>query len=133
MSKIKDVQTAKVGLSGLFGGLSTSPSQTGGLSPLEDRPLTTKEEIEETVSQETREALLKEEIRRRQYLKSGRPPGTTKGTERKTPGTVPMTFRITPEKQETLREIALRKGLFISEVLDKAIDLVIEEYKEEVL
>lgn len=128
MSKIKDVQTAKVGLSGLFGG-GTAP-KTPGLSPLEDKPLTTKEEIEDTLGEETKEAL-QEEIRRRQYLKSGRPPGTKKGTERKTPTSVPMTFRITPEKQTRLREISLKRGLFISEVLDRAIDLVIEEYEKE--
>lgn len=127
MTKIKDVQTAKVGLSGLFGG--PSPSETGGLS-LEEKPLTTKEEIEETLSQETREAL-QGEIRRRQYLKSGRPPGTKKGTPKKNPESVPMTFRISREKQERLREIALRKGLFISEVLERGIDLAIEEYTKE--
>lgn len=126
MSKIKDVQTAKVGLSGLFG---TTSTQTGGLSPLEDKPLSTKEEIEETLGEETKEAL-QAEIRRRQYLKSGRPPGSKKGTERKTPETIPMTFRITPEKQNRLREIALQKGLFISELLDRGIDLVIAEYEE---
>ena len=71
------------------------------------------------------------EIRRRQYLKSGRPPGTTKGKGRKSPDTIPMTFRISPEKQERLRDIALRKGLFISEILDRAIDLVTAEYEKE--
>ena len=127
MSKIKDTQSAKIGLSGMFG---TPSTQTGGLSPLEDRPLSTREEIEETMGEETREAL-QAEIRRRQYLKSGRPPGTTKGTERKSPESVPMTFRVSQEKQERLREIALRKGLFISEILDRAIDLVISEYDKE--
>lgn len=127
MSKIKDTQSAKIGLSGMFG---TPSTQTGGLSPLEDRPLSTREEIEETMGEETREAL-QAEIRRRQYLKSGRPPGTTKGTERKSPESVPMTFRVSQEKQSRLREIALRKGLFISEILDRAIDLVISEYDKE--
>ena len=127
MSNIKNENSAKVGLSGMFGNPSPSPQ---GLRPLENKPLTSKEEIEETLGEETREAL-REEIRRRQYLKSGRPPGSTRGTEKKTPGTVPMTFRITPEKQEKLREISLRKGLFISEVLDRGIDLVIEEYEKE--
>ena len=126
MSKIKDTQSAKIGLSGMFG----TPTQTGGLSPLEDRPLSTREEIEETMGEETREAL-REEIRRRQYLKSGRPPGTTKGKERKSPESVPMTFRVSQEKQIRLREIALQKGLFISEILDRAIDLVIAEYEKE--
>ena len=127
MSKIKDTQSAKIGLSGMVG---TPSTQTGGLSPLEDRPLSTREEIEETMGEETREAL-QAEIRRRQYLKSGRPPGTTKGTERKSPESVPMTFRVSQEKQSRLREIALRKGLFISEILDRAIDLVISEYDKE--
>ena len=127
MSKIKDVQTAKVGLSGLFGGGST---QTGGLSPLEDKPLSTKEEVESTLEEETLGAL-REEVRRRQYLKGGRPPGTKKGTERKNPDTIPMTFRITPEKQDKLREIALRRGLFIREILEEAIDLLISEYDKE--
>jgi hypothetical protein len=126
MSKIKDTQSAKIGLSGMFG----TPTQTGGLSPLEDRPLSTREEIEETMGEETREAL-REEIRRRQYLKSGRPPGTTKGKERKSPESVPMTFRVSQEKQIRLRDIALQKGLFISEILDRAIDLVIAEYEKE--
>ena len=126
MSKIKDTQSAKIGLSGMFG----TPTQAGGLSPLEDRPLSTREEIEESMGEETREAL-QAEIRRRQYLKSGRPPGTTKGKGRKSPDTIPMTFRISPEKQERLRDIALRKGLFISEILDRGIDLVIAEYEKE--
>ena len=82
------------------------------------------------MGEETREAL-QAEIRRRQYLKSGRPPGTTKGTERKSPESVPMTFRVSQEKQIRLREIALQKGLFISEILDRAIDLVIAEYGKE--
>ena len=42
-----------------------------------------------------------------------------------------MTFLISPEKQERLREIALRKGLFLKEVLDRGIDLVLEEYLRE--
>lgn len=124
MSKIKDEQTAKIGLSGLFG----NSSQTGGLAPLESTPLNTKEEIEETLEDETKEAL-REEIRRRQYLKSGRPPGSTKGTDRKSPETKPMTFRVSPEKQRKLREIALREGLFISELLERGIDLVISDYE----
>jgi hypothetical protein len=127
MSKIKDTQSAKIGLSGLFG---TPSTQTGGLSPLEDKPLSSREEIEETMGEETKEAL-QAEIRRRQYLKSGRPPGTTKGKERKSPESVPMTFRVSQEKQIRLREIALQRGLFISEILDRAIDLVIAEYEKE--
>lgn len=127
MSNIKNEKSAKVGLSGMFGNPSPSPQ---GIKPLEDKPLTSKEEVEETLGEETKEAL-REEIRRRQYLKGGRPPGSTRGAERKTPGTIPMTFRITPEKQEKLREISLRRGLFISEVLDRGIDLVIEEYEKE--
>ena len=31
-----------------------------------------------------------------------------------------MTFRVSQEKQTRLREIALQKGLFISEILDRA-------------
>ena len=42
-----------------------------------------------------------------------------------------MTFRVSQEKQIRLREIALQKGLFISEILDRAIDLVIAEYGKE--
>ena len=46
-----------------------------------------------------------------------------------------MTFLISPEKQSRLREIALKEGLFIKEILDRGIDLVIAEYerKEESL
>ena len=36
-----------------------------------------------------------------------------------------MTCLIAPEKQERLREIALRRGLFLKEVLDRGIDFVI--------
>ena len=124
MSKIKDTQSAKIGLSGMFG---TPSTQTGGLSPPEDRPLSTREEIEETMGEETREALQRE-IQRRQYLKAGRPP---RGSKPKSPEYVRMTFLISPEKQERLREIALRKGLFLKEVLDRGIDLVLEEYERE--
>lgn len=129
MSKIKDVGKAKIGLSGLLGNptSSTAPETAGGLSPLEDRPLSTKEEIESTLGEETREALQRE-IQRRQYLKAGRPP---KGSKPKSPEYVRMTFLISPEKQERLREIALRKGLFLKEVLDRGIDLVLEEYARE--
>jgi hypothetical protein len=118
MSQIKDTQSAKVGLSGLFGGTPT-PTSTP------ETP-TSREALEETLGEETRQAL-REDIQRRQYLKAGRPPGTTKGGDRKTPDSVRMTFLVSPEKQEKLREIALRKGLFIKEILDRAIDLVIAE------
>ena len=40
-----------------------------------------------------------------------------------------MTFLITPEKQEKLREIALKEGLFIKEVLERGIDMIIAEYE----
>ena len=128
MSKIKNVQTAKIGLSGLLGNSPTpAPDTTGGLSPLEDTPLRSREEVESTLEEETREALQRE-IQRRQYLKAGRPP---KGSSPKSPEYVRMTFLISPEKQERLREIALRKGLFLKEVLDRGIDLVLEEYARE--
>lgn len=127
MSKIKDTQTAKVGLSGMFGGPTSTP--TPGLS-LEEKPLSTKEEIEGTLEEETLQAL-QEEKERRQYLKAGRPPGSKKGSPKKTPDYVRMTFLITPEKQDKLREIALRKGLFLKELLDQAIEKVIQEYEEE--
>lgn len=121
MSKIKDVQTAKVGLSGLFGNTSPSPE-----AKIEDTPLSSPEEVESSLGEETLEAL-RQEKKRRQYLSSGRPPGSTKGTPHKDPDSVPMTFRISPEKQERLREYALRKGLLIREVIEKGIDLVLEE------
>lgn len=97
------------------------------ITPLEDKPLSTKEEIEGNLDPETREALQRE-ITRRQYLKAGRPPG---GSKPKTPDSVRMTFLVSPEKQERLREIALRRGMFIREILDRGIDLVIEEYEKE--
>lgn len=121
MSKIKDVQTAKVGLSGLFG----KPSPTPEIE-IEETALSSPEEVEETLGEETLEALRKEK-KRRQYLSSGRPPGSIKGTPHKDPESVPMTFRISPEKQERLREYALRKGLLIREVIERGIDLVLEE------
>ena len=121
MSKIKDVQTAKVGLSGLFGKTSPSPE-----AEIEETTLSSPEEVEETLGEETLEALRKEK-KRRQYLSSGRPPGSTKGTPHKDPDSVPMTFRISPDKQERLREYALRKGLLIREVIERGIDLVLEE------
>ena len=127
MSKIKNVQTAKIGLSGLLGSSSPAPDTTGGLSPLEDTPLRSREEVESTLEEETREALQRE-IQRRQYLKAGRPP---RGSQPKSPEYVRMTFLVSPEKQERLREIALRKGLFLKEVLDRGIDLVLEEYARE--
>ena len=108
----------------MFG--DSTPTPDGGLS-LEEKQLSTKEEIEETLDKETREAL-QEERDRRQYLKAGRPP---KGSSPKSPEYVRMTFIISAEKQERLREIALRKGLFLKEVLDRGIDLVLEEYAKE--
>lgn len=123
MSNIKDTQTAKTGLSALFG----NPVQTeGGLQKIEDTPKT-KEEILDSLSDETKEALQRE-IQRRQYLKAGRPP---KGSSKKVGGNIPMTFRITPEKQERLRRVALQEGLFIGEVLDRAIDLYLAKNEEE--
>lgn len=131
MSNIKDTQTAKTGLSALFGTpvKTGTPDQTqteGGLQKIEDTPKT-KEEIMDSLSEETKTALQRE-IQRRQYLKAGRPP---KGSEKKVGGTIPMTFRITPEKQERLREIALKEGLFIGEVLDRAIDLYLADHEKE--
>lgn len=127
MSNIKDDKSAKVGLSGLFGSPRTPDGErTGGLSPLEDRKVS-QEEMIDTLSEETKTALQRER-QRRQYLKAGRPP---KGSDPKTPEYVRMTFLIDPAKQERLREIALREGLFIKEVLDKGIDLVISQYEKE--
>lgn len=123
MTKIKDVKTAKVGLSGLFG--SPTPTTTPEVS-IEETPLSSKEEVEETLGEETLEALRKE-VQRRKHLTSGRPPGSTKGTPHKNPDTIPMTFRITPEKQERLRDYALRRGLLIREVIERGIDLVLKE------
>lgn len=129
MSNIKDTQSAKIGLSGLFGTpiQTNTPDKTdGGLQRIEDTPKT-KEEIIDSLSVETKEALQKE-IQRRQYLKAGRPP---KGSEKKVGGTIPMTFRISPEKQERLRRVALQEGLFIGEVLDRSIDLYLAKYEKE--
>ena len=93
---------------------------------IEETPLSGPEEVEETLGDETLEALRKE-MYRRKYRSSGRPPGSTKGTPHKNPESVPMTFRISPEKQERLREYAIRKGLLIREVVERGIDLVLEE------
>lgn len=123
MSKIKDTKTAKEGLSSLFG----KPTTASGDVSIEKTDLSSKEEIEETLGEETREAL-KREVERRKYLKAGRPP---KGTSSPYPQSSRMTFLLSPEKQEKIREIALRKGLFIKEVLDRGIDLVIEEFERE--
>lgn len=127
MSNIKSDKTAKIGLSGLFEKhtLPESNTTTEGLQKIEDTPKT-KEEIIGSLSEETQEAL-KKEVQRRQYLKAGRPP---KGSDKKTGGTVPMTFRITPEKQERLRRVALQEGLFIGEVLDRSIDLYLEKFEK---
>lgn len=121
MTKIKDDNSAKVGISGLFGGGASQ-----GVT-FQETPLSSKEEIEATLEDSTREALRKE-IERRKYLKAGRPP---KGSEKKGSDSVRMTFIVSSEKQDRLREIALQKGLFIRELLDRAIDLVIEEYEKE--
>ena len=125
MSQIKDIKTAKGGLSALFGSVTnTETPRPETIEKIEDKPTST-EDVLETLSDETKEALQKE-IQRRQYLKAGRPP---KGSTEKTGGYVRMTFLISPEKQTRLREIALREGLFIKEILDRGIDLVISEYE----
>lgn len=121
MSQIRNDKDAKVGLSGLFGGARTTEAPN-----TENKDgAKTREDIIETLSPETKEALQKE-IQRRQYLKAGRPP---KGEE-KEKDYIRMTFLISPAKQNRLREIALQEGLFIKEVLDRGIDLVIEEYEQ---
>ena len=107
MSKIKDVSVAKLGISGMF-----KKEETPDTTPV----------IQEGLSKEE----LKREIQRRQYLKAGRPP---KGSTPKSGDYVRMTFLITPEKQEKLREIALKEGLFIKEVLERGIDMIIAEYE----
>ena len=121
MSKIKDDKSAKVGLSGLP---RTRHNPETAPAP-KTNPETAREEILQSLSPETREELQRE-VQRRQYLKAGRPP---KSEGRKTPDYTRMTFIISPEKQTRLREIALREGLFIKEILDRGIDLVIEEYE----
>lgn len=123
MSRIKDEQNAKGGLSALFG----TTEHAGELQPLEDRPLASKEEIEGTLEERTREAL-RQALERRQYLKAGRPP---KGCGAKQPGYTRMTFIVSPEKQERLREIALREGLFLRELLEEGIDMIIAKYGKE--
>lgn len=124
MSKIKDEKTAKIGISGMFGGGSTETREV----QMEERVLSTQKEVEESLGEETLEALRKE-AQRRQRLTSGRPPGSTKGTPHKDPETVPMTFRITPEKQKEIREYALRNKLLIREVIEMGIDMVLEGMK----
>lgn len=119
MSKIKDVSVAKLGISGMF-----KKEETPDTTPVIQEGLS-KEELIETLSDETKEEL-KREIQRRQYLKAGRPP---KGSTPKSGDYVRMTFLITPEKQEKLREIALKEGLFIKEVLERGIDMIIAEYE----
>lgn len=123
MSRIKDEQNAKGGLNALFG----STEAAGQLQPLENRPLASKEEIVEALGEDTREAL-RQALERRQYLKAGRPP---KGSGPKQPGYTRMTFIVSPEKQERLREIALREGLFLRELLEEGIDMIIAKYDKE--
>jgi hypothetical protein len=127
MSKIKDETIAKVGLNGLFGGVKlqpTRPTPEEGLTSTQETNLSTEELLDTLKDDETKQALLNE-VKRRQYLKAGRP---FKGEDRETGKYVRMTFLISPEKQERLREIALQEGLFIKEVLERGIDMVIAEY-----
>ena len=127
MSKIKDENIAKVGLSGLFGTgkpQPTRPTPEEGLTSTQEINLSTEELLDTLKDDETKQALLNE-VKRRQYLKAGRP---FKGEDRETGKYVRMTFLISPEKQERLREIALQEGLFIKEVLERGIDMVIAEY-----
>lgn len=127
MSKIKDENIAKVGLSGLFGTgkpQPTRPTPEEGLTSTKETDLSQEELLETLKDDETKQALLNE-VKRRQYLKAGRP---FKGEDRETGKYVRMTFLISPEKQERLREIALKEGLFIKEVLERGIDMVIAEY-----
>lgn len=127
MSKIKDENIAKVGLSGLFGTgkpQQTRPTPEEGLTSTKETDLSPEELLDTLKDDETKQALLNE-VKRRQYLKAGRP---FKGEDRETGKYVRMTFLISPEKQERLREIALKEGLFIKEVLERGIDMVIAEY-----
>ena len=127
MSKIKDENIAKVGLNGLFGGVKPQPvreTPVEGLTSTQETDLSPEELLDTFKVEETKQALLNE-VRRRQYLKAGRP---FKGEDRETGKYVRMTFLISPEKQERLREIALQEGLFIKEVLERGIDMVIAEY-----
>lgn len=127
MSKIKDETIAKVGLSGLFGTAKpqpTKPTTEEGLTSTQETDLTNEELLDTIKDEETKQAL-RNEVKRRQYLKAGRP---YKGEDRETGKYVRMTFLISPEKQERLREIALQEGLFIKEVLERGIDMVIAEY-----
>ena len=127
MSKIKDENIAKVGLSGLFGTgkpQPTRPTPEEGLTSTKETDLSPEELLDTLKDDETKQALLNE-VKRRQYLKAGRP---FKGEDRETGKYVRMTFLISPEKQERLREIALKEGLFIKEVLEIGIDMVIAEY-----
>ncbi len=127
MSKIKDENIAKVGLSGLFGTgkpQPTRPTPEEVLTSTKETDLSPEELLDTLKDDETKQALLNE-VKRRQYLKAGRP---FKGEDRETGKYVRMTFLISPEKQERLREIALKEGLFIKEVLERGIDMVIAEY-----
>lgn len=123
MSKITDEKTAKGGLNSLFG---TAPVQQEPKTATLERKSLEKEELEKTLDEETR-GLLRERLERRKLLKCGRPP---KGTETAKDYTR-MTFLVSIEKQERLREVSEKECLFIREILDKAIDLVLEKYEKE--
>lgn len=126
MTKILNEKEAKGGLSLLFGG-SPKVEEEENTSTIKrvDKTLS-KEELLETFSPELKEKL-ENEIKRRKYLKAGRPP---KGEEKQEKEFIRMTFLIKPDKQKKLREIALREGLFMRELLDSAIDVIIKEYEE---
>lgn len=126
MSKIINEQTAKGGLNSLFGTTPTPAQQEPERAASLERKTLNKQEVTETLDDETRE-LLRAQLERRMRLKGGRPP---KGREKECDYTR-MTFIVSKEKQERLRQISERECLFLREILDEAIDLVLAKHEKE--
>ena len=126
MSKIINEQTAKGGLNSLFGTTPTPAQQEPERAASLERKTLNKQEVTETLDDETRE-LLRAQLERRMRLKGGRPP---KGRGKEKDYTR-MTFIVSKEKQERLRQISERECLFLREILDEAIDLVLAKHEKE--
>lgn len=115
MTQIKDSSIAKKSLLDVL-----------GTDPIPVKTEDKASQLSSTIGDPELRKQLQEQRERRQYMGCGRPKSGTAPKEREY---IRRTYLVNREKADKLEEIALKETLFLKEILDHAIDLVLEEYE----
>lgn len=134
MSKTLDSNSAiaRKGLSNLIGGKTLPPQPKQEIEKdsreTEEDPISSgSEEILDSFEDKETIEELKRRRDRRQYKTAGRPRKYDKRTP-KEKNYIRRTYMVNEKKTEVLEEIALKETLFLKEIIERAMDLVIDEY-----